>query len=380
MSAIGGIISLTQSTVDTQILSAMSRSLLLRGRDSRCAYVHNGIGIFQNRMLTEEPSAAAQPLIENGCSVVVDGWIEGKTQTETLDSAKIALDTYLTSGSENIGTLQGSFSLAICDERRGELLLARDAIGSRPLYYIAEQDRLVFASEIKALLRALDSAARVELDRLRAHILAPCGSYAGESLYQSICALPPAHTALYSRLGCATFSYQSSQANPTDESLPNGLASPFVCPDKDSLRRILTEVLFAFDYPQFDHLMPAFLRTLSLRSAEQTTRTMPIEDAALWISLPYARERADRLSRGFGTHAVSIPPHDWSIPPKALRRFTQLLSELLDELDPTRIRYLFGDDFRTQIEREKNLGKRIRMQGLLYQALLWEEHYPIRFV
>lgn len=378
MSAIGGIIQQNSNQADACLLSSMSRSLILRGRDGRFAYLNGGVGIFYNRSQIEEPLSEAQPLIrpqERGtCSAVVDGWFDPAD-----DAAQHLLDAYQKKGSACVEELRGSFAAAICDEARGEALLLRDRQGSRPLYYTVDQGRLLFASEIKALLRSATGDVCVSRDLVRAHILAPVGTYAGEALYQGICSLPVAHAGLYSRLGLSLFPLESA-ADPTENEELLGTPAPFICPDKDTLRRILTEVLFAFDYPQFDHLMPAFLQTLSLQAAIPTTRQLSIEDPLLWSSIPYSVERADRLSRGFSTHARPVIPRNWSLSTKAIRRFAQILSELYGELDAHRTRYLFGDGFSEQIECQRNLGKRIRMMGMLYQTLLWEEHYPIRWV
>ncbi|MGK3946305.1 asparagine synthetase B, partial [Streptomyces caeruleatus] len=65
-------------------------------------------------------------------------------------------------GSAALARLQGMFALALWDAQRQELLLCRDALGIKPLYYCYDGQRLVFASEVRALLAAGAVPPRIE--------------------------------------------------------------------------------------------------------------------------------------------------------------------------------------------------------------------------
>src|SRR5207245_8630841 len=69
-------------------------------------------------------------------------------------------------GDDFVGHLNGMFALAIWDERKQRLILARDQLGIKPLFYAQLDDRLLFASEIKALLA--DGIER-QVDRVALH-------------------------------------------------------------------------------------------------------------------------------------------------------------------------------------------------------------------
>jgi asparagine synthase (glutamine-hydrolysing) len=85
----------------------------------------------------------------------------GSSDTEVL------LNLYLAEGEAMLAQLNGIFAFALWDARKQSLLIARDAMGVKPLYYIAQNDKFAFASEIKALLH-LEPAAR-ELDAAALH-------------------------------------------------------------------------------------------------------------------------------------------------------------------------------------------------------------------
>lgn len=390
MSALGGMITRDGVNISGDLI-AMSRSMILRGNARRGAYLHGGIGLVHNDGSAERDTALSprQPLtaVHDGknYTVLLDGTLlglhslAGICDLSAQSAAELALEAYLAYGAESVGALRGSFSLAICDEYRHELLLARDRRGSRPLFYASYGDRFVFASEIKAILRATREAACVDVTRLRAHLTAPCGSFSGAELYRDIHSLPAGHCGLYSPLGLTVFAYEeiSEGDAPSEESAV--LPSDFFCPDKETLRRELVEILFAFDYPQFDYLMPGFLRTLEREAAHGERGQIYVEDATLCMDIAYSRERADRLGNARGLCVSGWVPNEIITRERELRRMDRLLQELLEEEDLGGLTYLLGRDWRS-LTQEKNTLRRIRIRGMLYQLLLWEKNYALRFV
>ena len=390
MSALGGIITREISGMGEDLI-AMSRSMILRGNARRGAYLHDGIGLLHNERSAGRDTALSprQPLtvVRDGknYTVLLDGFLLGMQSflgicdLSAQSAAELILEAYLAYGTDFVGSLQGSFSLAVCDESRHELLLARDRQGNRPLFYASQGERFLFASEIKAILHAMGETACVDTTRLRTHLIAPFGALSGADLYRDIHSIPAGHGGIYSPLGLTLFAYEEISMGEVNSEENAVLPSDFVCPDKETLRQEMVEILFAFDYPQFDHLMPGFLRALE-RGASLGERTeICVEDATLCMDIGYSRERADRLGNARRLSVSGKVPNEIIAKERELKRMDRLLQELLEEEDTVGLSYLFGRDWRSLMQ-EKNTVRRIRIRGMLYQILLWERNYSLRFV
>jgi asparagine synthase (glutamine-hydrolysing) len=106
--------------------------------------------------------------------------------------AEVLLHLYEEMGSGLLDRLNGIFAFALWDGRRSELLLARDQLGVKPLYYTTAQDRFLFASEIKGVLTA--PWVSRELDLVAMHqMLAYLWTPAPRTALAAVKKLPPGH-------------------------------------------------------------------------------------------------------------------------------------------------------------------------------------------
>jgi asparagine synthase (glutamine-hydrolysing) len=115
----------------------------------------------------------------------------------TESDTEVLVHGYEEWGEEMVERLNGMFAFAVLDRRKGTVLLARDRMGIKPMHYAVDGKRLVFASELKALLR--DPALRrgvdpVALDEYLAYEFVPSPS----SIVRGIDKLQPAHTLTWS--------------------------------------------------------------------------------------------------------------------------------------------------------------------------------------
>jgi asparagine synthase (glutamine-hydrolysing) len=117
-----------------------------------------------------------------------------RTDTETL------VHLYEEEGPDFVHRLEGMFALAIWDARRGELLLVRDRIGIKPLYYALLPGAILFGSEIKAILAHPRMSRRVDSAALY-HYLTFVAAPAPRTLFQGVHKLPPATRLTVNRQG-----------------------------------------------------------------------------------------------------------------------------------------------------------------------------------
>jgi len=115
----------------------------------------------------------------------------------TSSDTEVLLSAYGEWGTACFARLQGMFGLAIFDRSAGRIVLARDRVGKKPLFYTLAQGKLAWASEIKALLLLRPAlAGRGRLSALRSYV--DLGYVAGtETIYAGISKLPPAHYATF---------------------------------------------------------------------------------------------------------------------------------------------------------------------------------------
>ena len=146
--------------------------------DDRVA-VHLG---FRRLSIIDLSSAADQPLHKNGLTIVYNGelynykalraeLVARGVRFGTESDTEVVLEAWRCWGPAVLGRLRGMFAFAVLDERTGELVLARDPFGIKPLYYLPRGDGVVFASELKALVAAVGAELRMEPGALIASML-----------------------------------------------------------------------------------------------------------------------------------------------------------------------------------------------------------------
>lgn len=186
-------------------LRRMGATLLHRGPDDE-GFLHDGkVGLGMRRLSIIDPAGGKQPITnEDGTVVTVcNGEIynfrelrselsaEGhrfRTQSDT----EVIVHAYEQWGDDFVARLNGMFALAVYDKSESRLLLARDHLGIKPLYYADTAEGLVWGSEVKALLASGRVSRKLDSDALGQFI---AWEYCpGEStLLQTVRKLLPAH-------------------------------------------------------------------------------------------------------------------------------------------------------------------------------------------
>lgn len=206
MCGIAGILQLhNDASADRDQLRAMIRSLRHRGPDGFGDYEDGPVGLAHARLsIIDLTTNGAQPMgnEDGSIQVVFNGEIfnyielrarllaaghrfRSQSDTETLVHA------YEEYGDSFVERLNGQFAIALWDKPRRRLLLARDRVGIRPLFFARDSQRLLFASEIKALAAA---GYPLRLDRRGLGQVFTFWSPIGQqTVFKGVQALPPGH-------------------------------------------------------------------------------------------------------------------------------------------------------------------------------------------
>ncbi len=151
---------------DRAILSAMNASILHRGPDSEGLYVNGPAGIAMRRLAIIDVACGDQPLANEreDAWIVFNGEIYNHPklraeltarghQFRTHSDTECIIHAYDEWGDDCVKHLRGMFAFAIWDTRKRRLLLARDRVGKKPLYYAEHDGALIFGSELKCIRR-----------------------------------------------------------------------------------------------------------------------------------------------------------------------------------------------------------------------------------
>lgn len=150
-----------------------------RGPDEQGVFIKNKVALGHARLSIIDLSGGRQPLhskdgnlhlVANGeiyNYLEIDGSLRGKVDTPLSRSdSEAIMQVYQHAGSEGFKDLYGMFAFALYDEARDALILCRDRLGIKPLYYAETSRGFFFSSEIKSLLPLLEKSPQINPDAL----------------------------------------------------------------------------------------------------------------------------------------------------------------------------------------------------------------------
>lgn len=191
------------SRYGTELLRRMGGSITHRGPDDEGHFEDGPLLLGMRRLSIIDLAGGHQPISSEDGSVVVvcNGEIYNfralRRDLEfaghrfaTRSDTEVIVHAYEEYGDAFLGKLEGMFALALWDRRRRRLLVARDALGIKPLYYRLTGEQLAFASEAKAILQIPGVEARIDPGALAQYLSIGYVS-APSSLFQGFKKLPP---------------------------------------------------------------------------------------------------------------------------------------------------------------------------------------------
>lgn len=214
-------------------LKAMTDTLIHRGPNAEGTYISNNIMFGHRRLIVVDPEGGKQPMkkVVNGKEYVLvyngelyntedlrkelinDGYIfEGYSDTEVL------LTSYIRWGLDCVKKFNGIFAFAIYDENEKRVVLARDVMGVKPLFYTMKNGTFIFGSEIKALFKHPYVEPVVDKDGLTELFALGPAVIPGTTVYKNIEEVKPAQYIIVNEDGIKKDMYWELKAEEFNES------------------------------------------------------------------------------------------------------------------------------------------------------------------
>ncbi|MDR1263898.1 MAG: asparagine synthase (glutamine-hydrolyzing) [Oscillospiraceae bacterium] len=187
---------------------AMGATMKRRGPDQSGVYTMNGAALQHNRLAIIDLENGLQPMTAEHqgftYTIVYNGELYNTPELtaelrglgarfKTRCDTEAVLWAYILWGEDCPSHLNGIFAFAVLDGKRDQLYLARDRFGIKPLYYAERKGRLLFASELKALLAHPDVEPALDHMGLWELLFLAPASRIGSGLFKGVHSLEPAH-------------------------------------------------------------------------------------------------------------------------------------------------------------------------------------------
>jgi asparagine synthase (glutamine-hydrolysing) len=182
-----GITGSYQQADGQKLVDIMTDRIAHRGPDAAGTWSHHSDRVamhlgHRRLSIIDLSEAANQPMSKEGLTLVYNGELYNFRELRTNLTARgvrfatesdteVVLEAWRAWGPESLRRFRGMFAFALADETTGDLILARDPLGIKPLYYLPRGEGLVFASELKALTAAVGAELRIEPGAMVASML-----------------------------------------------------------------------------------------------------------------------------------------------------------------------------------------------------------------
>jgi len=337
MCGIAGIIDINRRAADRRGLAKMCDQLEHRGPDDAGIYVNGHAALGQRRLSIIDLSPSGhQPMSNEDGSIwitfngeiynfrelremlIANGHVfSSNTDTETIVHA------YEEFGDHCVDHLRGMFAFGIWDTKQQRLLLARDRIGKKPLFYTLAEGQFLFASELQAL--TVHPIVRREIDLNSIDDYLTYGYIPPpKSIFKGVYKLPPAHT--------LTLSVTDSPEDPSTQrywQLDYNQKLSFASDDDaaDGLTEVLTEAVrlrMVSDVP-IGALLSGGIDSSVVVALMSQLNSGPVETFSIGFQdrhfneLPHARMVADRY--GTKHHELVVEPNAVEVLPTLVRHY-----------------------------------------------------------
>lgn len=218
----------------TNIIETMTDTLKLRGPDSYGYANYPHVLLGHRRLVVVDPSGGKQPMTKvlNGYKYTLiyngelynteDIRLELKEKGFHFDSysdTEVLLTSYMYWGADCVKKLNGIFAFAVYDEKENQVLLVRDPLGVKPLFYSIKDSSFIFGSEIKTVLAHPYVEPIIDKDALTEIFSLGPAVKPGSGVFKDIKEVPPAHLMIVRPNGISSSEYWKLTPGENTESL-----------------------------------------------------------------------------------------------------------------------------------------------------------------
>ena len=345
-------------------------------RGAGCAFINGEYAVMCYGESGERAFLQPVTVKRNGAlyTAVIIADSEGLDEAEDL--AASVLTGYIEEGEEYLKRLDFGFSLAIYDERCGELLLLKGRGGEKSLFYAVRDRGIYFSSSLFCLTRLYGGCVRIDREVLRKYIMGG-HSPLPQGLFKDVLPIKAGEGVLCTRWGINKVYMNEGVSVSACEADYETLEHSA----KADIRRALTDSLFAFGYPQFDFTMPALYKRIEAARA-RGERKIYVEEPALSNDARYFLERNEGLYRTWGVEIAGARCEKRSASARALKGMDKALGVILNDFlsDSACVLHRLGADILDNAENESEITLKIRKKALLCQCALWFEKFNVVLV
>jgi len=212
MCGIAGVVTVggAHGPVAFETLERMAAALRHRGPDEAGAYREDRAGLAHTRLSIIDLSTGRQPLANEDATLWIAfngeifNYVELRAELEALGHAfrtrsdtEVIVHAWEAWGDDAFRRFNGQWAVALWDERTGRLVLGRDALGVRPLYYAEHGGRVWFASEVKALFAGAPELPRALDPHGLAEVFTFWSTVPPRTVFAGVRELEPGHLRVY---------------------------------------------------------------------------------------------------------------------------------------------------------------------------------------
>lgn len=347
--------------VEKDILNKMNASLIHRGPDEDGYFIKGNVGLGIRRLSIIDVKGGHQPIYNENkticviCNGEIYNYLELREDLKkhghsfsTNSDVEVIVHLYEEDPENFMHKLRGMFAVAIYDSNKDSLILIRDRLGIKPLYYTYQKGVFLFASELKAILKYPGLEKEISLEALSdylTYLYIP----APETIFESIYKLPPAHILTFSNGDIALRQYWEVDYQKQKENVEQYYIERLGDLLRESVRmHLMSEVpLGAFLSGGMDS---STIVALMSRVAGERVKTFSVGfDVPGFNELVYAEAVAKR----FGTehYQINLAPDIVNLLPKIVSHFDEPFADssaiptyLISEFAKTKVTVCLSGD------------------------------------